>query len=74
MALRPPLGFPAKAGIRAMLPEAHFRRSRLCSWFTNYNNLANGVRQFLEVELPEMDLSNLNEVANERPRQVTPPS
>ena len=48
-------------------------RGRLRAWFPSYNELANGVQQLLGVELPPMDLDNLRLVANERPRQVTPP-
>ena len=48
-------------------------RARLRSWFQSYNELANGVHQFLSVELPPLDLSSLQNVPNERPRAVTPP-
>ena len=48
-------------------------RARLRAWFQSYNELANGVQQFLGVQLPPMDLSNLQNVPNERPRVVTPP-
>ena len=48
-------------------------RARLRAWFQSYDDLANGVRQFLEVELPDLDLSSLQQVPNERPRTVTPP-
>ena len=48
-------------------------RARLRAWFPGYNELANGVQQFLGVELPSMDLSSLQNVPNERPRVVTPP-
>ncbi|MFQ6027173.1 MAG: 4-hydroxyphenylacetate 3-hydroxylase N-terminal domain-containing protein [Dehalococcoidia bacterium] len=48
-------------------------RGRLRAWFQSYDELANGVQQFLGVQLPVMDLSSLQEVPNERPRRVTPP-
>lgn len=47
-------------------------RVRLRSWFQDYNELANGVRQFLGVDLPSMDLTRLQNVANDRPRVVRP--
>lgn len=49
-------------------------RARLRAWFQSYVELANGVRHFLGVELPSMDLGSLRNVPNERPRAVTPPS
>ena len=49
-------------------------RGRLRAWFQDYNGLANGVQQFLDVDLPEMDLTSLQSGPNERPRQVLPPS
>jgi aromatic ring hydroxylase len=49
-------------------------RARLRAWFQSYNELANGVQQFLGVQLPTMDLSTLHNMPNERPRVVTPPS
>ena len=49
-------------------------RARLRTWFQDYNGLANGVQQFLGVELPEMDLTSLQSGPSERPRQVLPPS
>jgi aromatic ring hydroxylase len=48
-------------------------RARLRAWFQGYSELANGVQQFLGVELPPMDLSGLQNVPNERPRVVAPP-
>ena len=48
-------------------------RARLRVWFQDYDKLANGVRQLLGEDLPPMDLSSLQNVPNERPRQVTPP-
>lgn len=48
-------------------------RARLRAWFSGYSELANGVRQFLGVEMPPMDLENMRNVPNERPRIVTPP-
>ncbi len=38
-------------------------RRRLSAWFGGYNDLANGVRDFLQVDIPPMDLSGLQEVA-----------
>ena len=49
-------------------------RARLRTWFQDYNGLANGVQQFLDVDMPEMDLTSLQSGPNERPRQVLPPS
>jgi hypothetical protein len=49
-------------------------RARLRTWFQDYTVLANGVQQFLKVELPEMDLTILESVPTKRPRQVIPPS
>ena len=43
-------------------------RAQLRSWFSSYDELANGVQQFLEVELPLMDLSSLRNAPYERPR------
>ena len=37
-------------------------RRRLASWFERYNELANGVHDFIQVELPPLDLSNLQGV------------
>ena len=38
-------------------------RRQLASWFGSYNELANGVQEFVQVDLPSMDLSSLQEVA-----------
>ena len=38
-------------------------RSQLAAWFDRYNELANSVRGFVQVDLPDMDLSSLQEVA-----------
>ena len=35
---------------------------QLAAWFPNYNELANGVQEFIEVDLPPMDLTSLQEV------------
>jgi 4-hydroxyphenylacetate 3-monooxygenase len=43
-------------------------RAQLRAWFPSYDELANGVQQFLEVELPPMDLTNLKNAPYERPR------
>ena len=48
-------------------------RARLRAWFGSYSELANGVQQFLGVDLPPMDLDYMQNVPNERPRAVTPP-
>ena len=37
-------------------------RRRLSSWFERYNELANGVQQFIQVDIPPLDLSSLQEV------------
>ena len=37
-------------------------RRRLASWFERYNELANGVQQFVRVEIPPLDLGSLQEV------------
>ena len=37
-------------------------RRQLASWFGSYNDLANGVQEFIQVDLPPMDLSSLQEV------------
>ena len=38
-------------------------RRRLAAWFERYNELANGVHQFVPVDLPTLDLGSLQEVA-----------
>ena len=37
-------------------------RAQVAAWFPAYNELANGVRDFVDVELPPMDLSSLQDV------------
>lgn len=37
-------------------------RRQVAAWFGSYNDLANGVREFVEVDLPSFDLSSLQEV------------
>ena len=37
-------------------------RRQVASWFGSYNELANGVQEFIQVDLPPMDLSSLQEV------------
>ena len=37
-------------------------RRRLASWFERYNDLANGVQEFIQVDMPPMDLTSLQEV------------
>ena len=48
-------------------------RARLGAWFQDYNELANGVRDLLGVELPPMDLDHMRNLPSERARMVTPP-
>ena len=48
-------------------------RARLRAWFAGYDELANGVHQFLGVDLPPLDPDYFRNVPNERPRTVTPP-
>ena len=48
-------------------------RARMRAWFESYSELANGVRRLMNVDFPTMDLDSLRNVANERPRAVTPP-
>lgn len=48
-------------------------RARLRAWFQGFSESANGVHQFLKVDLPTMDLDGLADVPNERPRTITPP-
>ncbi|MDE2779286.1 MAG: hypothetical protein OXI91_06370 [Chloroflexota bacterium] len=38
-------------------------RRRLAAWFERYTELANGVHQFIQVDLPPLDLGSLQEVA-----------
>ncbi len=51
-------------------------RRQLAAWFDRYNELANGVRDFVQVDLPDMDLSSLQEIEGvpRRMPQVTPGS
>ena len=37
-------------------------RRRLAAWFERYTELANGVHQFVQVDIPPLDLSNLQDV------------
>lgn len=46
-------------------------RARLRSWFEDYNDLANGVQQFLSVEFPHLDLSGIRDTADEHSAQTT---
>jgi aromatic ring hydroxylase len=48
-------------------------RSRIRAWFQRYNELANGVCEVLDVELPQMDLNSLQHIAYGPQRPVTPP-
>ena len=43
-------------------PEAW--RGRLRAWFDSYNELANGVSGLIDVDMPPMDLTSLQEVPN----------
>ncbi len=51
-------------------------RRQLAAWFDGYNELANGIHGFVQVDLPPMDLSSLQEVAPvpRRIPQITPES
>ena len=44
-------------------------RRQLASWFDRYNELANGVQEFVQVDIPPMDLSSLQEIEG-APRRV----
>ena len=37
-------------------------RRQLAVWFDGYNELANGVQEFVQVDIPQLDLSSLQEV------------
>ena len=37
-------------------------RRQVAAWFPNYNELANGVQRFLNVDIPPLDLSSLQDV------------
>ena len=37
-------------------------RRQLAAWFDGYNELANGLQEFVQVDIPPMDLSSLREV------------
>ncbi len=39
-------------------------RRRLASWFESYNELANGVQEFIQVDIPPLDLTSLQEMQN----------
>ena len=43
------------------------------SWFESYNELANGVQKCLDVEMPPLDLTGLQQIARGPLRQVIPP-
>lgn len=49
-------------------------RRQLGAWFERYNELANGIHDFVSVDLPSMDLTSLQEIesAPRRMPQVTP--
>ena len=44
-------------------------RSQLAAWFDRYDELANGIREFVQVDLPRMDLSSLQEAPGP-PRRI----
>ena len=46
-------------------------RARLRCWFEDYNDLANGVQQFLSVEFPNLDLSGIRDNADEHSAGTT---
>jgi 4-hydroxyphenylacetate 3-monooxygenase len=49
-------------------------RGRLRAWFESYNDLANGVPELIDVDMPPMDLTSLQEVQNpprRMPRSTT---
>ena len=48
-------------------------RRRLRTWFSSYNELANGVHEVLGVDIPQMDLHSLRQIAYAPQRLVTPP-
>ena len=49
-------------------------RSQVAAWFPDYNRLANGVQSFLDVDLPPIDLSSLqNAPAPPRRMPLSPP-
>ena len=48
-------------------------RRQLAAWFGSYNELANGVQEFLQVDMPAMDLSSLQEVLPPAARVPQPP-
>ena len=39
-------------------------RGRLRAWFESYNKLADGVSEFIDVDIPHLDLTSLQEVQN----------
>ena len=47
-------------------------RRQLAAWFERYNELANGVRDLVQVDLPSMDLSSLQEVPSPARRMPMP--
>ena len=47
-------------------------RRQLAAWFDRYNELANGVRELVQVDLPPMDLSSLQEVPSPARRMPMP--
>ncbi len=47
-------------------------RRQLAAWFDRYNELANGVRDLVQVDLPPMDLSSLQEVPSPARRMPMP--
>ena len=47
-------------------------RRQLAAWFDRYNELANGVRDLVQVDLPPMDLSSLQEMPSPARRMPMP--
>jgi 4-hydroxyphenylacetate 3-monooxygenase len=48
-------------------------RTRLRRHFADYNRLANGVLDFVDVDMPKVDMSSLSFVAQTQRRQVAVP-
>ena len=48
-------------------------RRQLASWFDSYNELANGVQDFVQVDIPPLDLTSLQEVPPTPGRVPQPP-
>ena len=46
-------------------------RARRRSYFEDYNDLANGVQQFLSVDFPNLDFSGILDNSDEHPARIT---